>query len=155
MTVRLHADGATGKLAIYNYSGSDAPFTAPLSNISSLLFHSDLRSISITGVQTGTATLPVRSANTSGRAAIALFAHGKAGFPYVEGRITSIGGVGISRPLVGSVPVVTQTQGYARLVHLGADSTFVYLHEVYAAEKTTAYAGLVLGYEVYVSDVLL
>lgn len=155
MTVRFHADGATGKLAIYNYSGSDAPFTSPLSYIPSVLFHSDLQSISVTGVSTGTATLPARAANTTGRAAIALFAHGKAGFPYVEGRITSIGGVGISRPLVGSVPVATQTQGYARLVHLGADSTFVYLHEVYAAEVSTAYAGLVLGYEIYVTDVLL
>ena len=150
MTVRVKADGATGAIAIYTYSGSDAPFTSPLSNIPSLLFHSDLRSISITSVVTGSVTLSAHSANTSGRQAYTLFAHGKGGTPYVEGRLTSP-----AYPLVGSVPVETQSQGYARLVHLGADATYVYLHEIYAAEQSTAYGTLGLTYEVYVSDVLL
>lgn len=148
MTVRLKADSDT--IAIYNYSGSDGPFTNPLGNIPSLLFHSDLRSISITSVTSGTVTLSAHSANTIGRQAYALFGHGKAGIPYVEGRLTGSG-----LPLVGSVPVETQTQGYARLVHLGADATYVYLHEIWAAERTTAYGSLSLAYQVYVSDVLL
>ncbi len=150
MTVKLYADGATGKLAIYNYSGSDAPFTAPLSNIPSLLFHSDLYSISITAVSSGSVTLSAHSANTSGRQAYALFAHGKGGTPYVEGRLPGYG-----YTLAGSVPIDTQSNGYARLLHLGADATYVYLHETYAAERTTAYGSLSVSYEVYVSDVLL
>ena len=155
MTVKLYADGTTGKLAIYRYSGNDNPFSDPLNNIGALLFHSDLRSISIINTVSSSVTLGAIGGNAAGRNTYTLFAHGISGTPYVEGRITSINGSGASLPLAGSVPVATQASGYARWVHLGADATNVYLSEVYASERVTSYAAMTLGLEVYISDVTL
>ena len=156
MTVRLHADGSTGTVAIYTYNtADDLPFTDPYNHIDRLLFHSGLNAISVINVVTGSLTLNAIGANSAGRNNYTLFAHGISGTPYVEGRLTAIGGSSVSRPLAGSVPVATQTQGYARLVHLGADATYVYLNEVYASEMSTSYSSLALSYEIYITDLSL
>jgi hypothetical protein len=158
MTVRLKADGATGKVAIYDYTtANDDPFTAPLSHVSRLLFHSDLQYPAIIDVRTGSITLPSVGTNTTERSvAYTLFAHGRGGVPYVEGAITS----GLSRvvALCGSVPVQVGTSlgaAFPRVVHLGADATNVYLNEYGSTHETFAWGSVTLGWTVYVTDVLV
>ena len=54
-----------------------------------------------------------------------LFRHGKAGTPFVLGYISNLGNV----PLAGSVPIGTNDTVYGRFVTLGADATWVILHD--------------------------
>lgn len=159
MTTRLKIDGTTGTAAIYDTSAGDAPFTTPLSHIDKLFFHSDLRSIGVQTVVTGSITLPARAANGSFNAVQNLYTHGLGGIPYVEGRITAIGGSPVSIPLCGSVPVDQQSgvnaSSFARFVHLGANATHVVLSEYTETHFATAFGSLSISYEIYVTDVLL
>lgn len=159
MTMRLKADGTTGAIAIYSYdTANDAPFTTPLSNVSRLQFHSNLEYPAVVSIVSGTTTLPAVGVATHISTTHTLFAHGRGGTPYVEGYITS--GLGQQVGLCGSV-IVQQNTGsssalrFARWVHLGADATNVYLHELGESIDTQGYASLDLGWTVYVLDTLL
>jgi len=163
MTMRLKCDGVTGKVAIYDYTaGNDNPFTDPTNNISRLKFHSDLDSISVIAKVTGTITLPAMSAGAFRSAATNVYAHGRGAIPYVEGRITSIGGSGVDWAFLGSVPVVdgtaalggdTLNTGYQRILHLGANSTYVIINEM--SQARGIWPAVNIGYEIWVTDVTL
>ncbi|MGE3284166.1 MAG: hypothetical protein AB7O13_24745 [Alphaproteobacteria bacterium] len=159
MSFRLKADGATGVVAVYDYTaGDDNPFTTPLSNVSRLKFHSALPAVGVVSVVTGSLTLSALAANNNDYRSYTLFAHGQSGIPYIEGRITAIGGSGVSRGFNGSVIVQQQSGGtnpvssFARWVHIGADATNVYLNEVISTHVSTVMSSLALSYEIYITD---
>lgn len=165
MTIRFRADGTTGKVAIWDGT-DDAPFTSPLSHIDRLHFHSDLPAIKVQSVHTGTVTLAACDSGTqalSGNYLVSvfetktLFAHGISGTPYVEGKITTIDGGANVIPLCGSVPLQQQTNwaGLPRWVNLAADSTNVVLTAFVVGSVACDYPSIVLGYEVYVTDLVL
>lgn len=158
MTMRLYADGGTGKVAVYDYTaGDDVPFTTPLSAIGRLKFHSDLPYPAIIDTRSVSVTLPaVASATDESNIRHILFAHGVSGIPYVEGAITS----GLSRvvALCGSVPVQVGTglaNSFFRAVHLGADATYVYLNDYCTTYETQGFPALTLGLNVFVLDTVL
>ena len=136
----------------------DAPFSAPLSYLPQTRFHSSLRYPAIVSTVSGSIALPSVPANRREYSmANILFAHGRAGIPYVEGAITS----GLSRvvALCRSVPIMTCGTGAAgqfpRVVHLGADATNVYLNDYGTTYELSGFASITLGWTVYVTDVLL
>lgn len=162
MTMRLRADGTTGRVAIYDTSNGDAPFSSPLSNVSLLRFHSDLWAPSVT-VTTASLSLPNRRPNpatayrSSGDAQHTLFAHGKSGTPMVKGFVV-LGGVNV--PISGSVPIVDAagpTHGTGRFISLGADATNVFILEkyVYGTATGNPSTAVTLSITVYVTDVIL
>lgn len=148
---KLKADGVTGKVAIWTGGGDDGPLTNPLAHLDRLLFHSDLSYPTITDKVTGSITLPATTVKHS--ISRVLFAHGKAGTPWVMGRVTTSGGQKIS--LGGSVPIYIRAAaswGLARWISLGANDTNVVLHDY--AENTTP-SPIVLDYEILITDLLL
>ncbi len=158
MPVRLNIDGVAGKAAIYTGT-DDLPMSAPLDHISRVHFHSDLAMPSIKTVLTGTITLPFLDWNESRSAVYNISTHGLGSIPYCEGRITSIAGVPKSIGMTGSVPVATNGFAgavyYARWLHLGATSTHVHIAELSRSHAESSFSSLVVGYEVYVTDMLL
>jgi hypothetical protein len=148
-------------VAIYDEAaaGGDGPFTSPLSHLGNVRFHSSLKYPAIISTKAGlVALLPAVEANLSHQQGdINLFAHGQAGIPYVEGKITS----GLSREvaLCGSVPVQTCGTGAAgafpRVVHLGADGTHVKLNWYGTTYELSGFSKLSLTITVYLTDVML
>lgn len=163
MSFRLKADVASGRIAVYDYTaGDDGPFVAPLSNLSRVKFHSDLGVIGRTDTRTGTLSLGATAYNVYGQTNVHnLFAHGvSGGVPYVEGRITSLAGSGVNIPLVGSVPVDhTEIGGCVRVLHLGADGTYVRIVEKYFTRyndgRFSPFGALSISWEVWVTDMVL
>jgi hypothetical protein len=137
MTATRKLKYSGGTLAVYQVDSlaiDDAPFTAPLSNLSRVEFHSDLDYLAIASIQTGTLSLPSRSGTTAGTYRHNLFAHGLGYQPLVMGHLVNF--EGYNTPLLGTTPIRTPidrvlpaTQADIRTVQLGADSTYVYLHE--------------------------
>lgn len=161
MARRLYVDGAAGKIAIYDTTGVDfstenEPLATPLSYVSRLHFHSDLDYPAIIQTVTGTVTLGAMSANTQQQVTHTLFSHGRAGTPYVEGRI-EISGTWI--PLAGSVPVDQQSGvnagSFARFLALGANGSTVTLEEYSISHMSTAYSAVSFDYIVYLTNVLV
>jgi hypothetical protein len=160
MTFRLKADGATGKVAIYDYTaGNDNPFTDPTNNITRLKFHSDLDVVGVNTIVTGAIVLPAMSAGAFRSAATNVYAHGLGAIPYVEGRITNIGGAGVNLAFLGSVPVVDGTPaiggdtlhpGYQRILHLGANSSYVIINEISRARGS--WPAVSVSYELWITD---
>jgi hypothetical protein len=163
MTMRLIADG-NGNVAVYDYTiPNDNPYSNPLGDVSRLRFHSTLRYPGVVNTVSMNVTLNAApAAQRHVRTAIPLFAHGRGGIPFVEGKIIS----GLSRviALCGSVPVqqvyvagpnINFDNAFPRVVHLGADSTNVYLNDYYSTYQTTGFPALTLGLEIYVTDVNL
>ena len=165
MTFRLKADVANGRVAVYDYpTADDNPYSDPLSYLSRIKYHSALGAIGRTATQTRTLSLASTSYNEYGVTNVHnLFSHGvSGGIPYIEGKITSIGGTSANIPLVGSVPVDHDTNyGCVRLLHLGADSTYVRIVEQYFTRFNdgmgvyTPFGSLSVGWEVWVTDLVL
>lgn len=146
---KLKADGTTGKCAIYTVDDlaiDDAPFTAPLSNISRVEFHSDLdylavQPISGNYVTTGTLLLPPRSGTTPSTTTHNLFAHGLGYQPLVLGYIQF---EGYNTPLLGTTPIYAGSDWPSfgaillRTLQLGADATNVFVHEYVMRIDTAA-----------------
>ncbi len=150
----------SGSLAIYDVESTaidDAPLSSPLSYVSRLHFHSALEYPAVIATYSGTINLPAVSANTDYLATYTIAAHGRAGVPYVEGRIN----LGSWVPLVGSVMVVQQgtttptTPSFARFLHLGADATNIVLQEYSIAEQSTAYGTASFNYVIYLTNKLV
>lgn len=167
MTVRLKVDGTTGTVAIYDYTiENDEPFTNPYSHLSRLHFHSNLPAIKVVDVRTGSTTLAALNSGINYNItdpttwypglteAKTLFAHGQAGVPYCEGRITSLAGSPVNIPLTGSVPI-QRVNGYPRWLHLGADATNVILNAFVNGSVNGNYASVAVNWEVYVTDMVL
>lgn len=154
MTVTLKIDGIAGKCAIWT-GGGTGPYSDPLTHVPNVQFHSDLLYPAIINTQSGSTTLPAAS---SGFRSVAhtLFAHGRSGYPYVEGKITS--GLGVVVALAGSIPVqqgsaAVGSNFYGRWVALGADASNVILHEYCFAGA--GFGAITIGWTVYITDVLL
>jgi hypothetical protein len=148
--VKLKGRGSDGRVAIYTGS-SDAPFDTPLSNLSSVKFHSDLSYPTIINTVTSSITLPARSANTFTSTTHTLFAHGRPGIPMLLAELTSP----FASSLSGTVPVFMSAAGFARLITIGANSANVVLHEQCVAHKNTAQTAVSVTVKVNILDVLL
>ena len=151
MAVRLKADGATGKVAIYTGT-DDLPFDTPLSYVSRLRFHSDLEYPRVISTHTGTVSLPAVGAATGYRLVThTLFAHGLGGAPFVEGTL-ALGGVNV--PWLGSVPAATSASGPARWLHLGADATNIICREYSYGPRSNTFGALSVNWTVYLTDTI-
>jgi hypothetical protein len=162
---KLKADGTTGKVAVYIVDDTaidDSPFTAPLSNLSRVEFHSDLDYLQIQPIggnliKTGTLALPSHSGTSPGTYRHNLFAHGLGYQPLVIGHLVNF--EGYNTPLLGTTPIRTPmdrtlaaTRADMRTVQLGADSTNVYLHEYMLLVSTSlTYPAVDLDWRVMVT----
>lgn len=166
-TVRINFDSAGGRVAIYTGTNNDLPLTDPVGQRARTLFHSDLFYPSIIAVHTGSLSLPARSA-ASGPAPIefhqhTLFAHGRGGRPWIEGKWIGVGTGGVDAPALGTYPIQdtqsinpTGRSTVNRWLHIGADATNVYAHEMVSVPVTPfAHAALTVSYEITIMDVLL
>lgn len=155
MTMRLKADGTTGRVAIYDTSAGDAPFSSPLGNVSRLRFHSDLWSPAITVASPVSVAFPDRRPaagyRSQGNVQHVLFAHGLAGTPMIKGYVT-IGGVRV--PLTGTIPLQIDDHGLGRFLSVGADATNVFVLEKWVFNTGTANP-ITLTFQIYVTDVIL
>lgn len=145
------SDGETEVIGVYSSSGTDAPLYAPLTYLSDTKFNSSLAYPAVVSSVTGSITLPAVAANVADRNSNnILFAHGQGVVPFVEGKITS----GLSRVvrLNGSVPVQVGTiingPQFPRMVHLGADATYVYLNDYGSTEENGGWPEITLSYQV-------
>lgn len=159
---------ASSKAAIYDKAAGDAPLTNPLGNLSRIKFHSDLDYIKVISVHNVTLSLPARSNFRSATASYNLFAHGRAGQPFVLGK-ASVNGVPVG--FTGSVPVHTgatpamSSAGYptgcfGRWLALGADGTNVIVYEYAVASWVNetvneTYPAMSIPLTVYVTDEML
>ena len=155
---KLMADGAAGKVAVFmvdeNNPTDRTLLDDPTSDLSKVLFHSDLLYPIITTKYSGTLNLPARPANSDGDVvAHDLFAHGLAGQPLVFGRMTNVGDGTV--PLAGSVPVQTQSFGMARWLSLGADATNVRIAERWHTHRSEGFAAMSINWEVWVTNLFL
>jgi hypothetical protein len=157
MAYRFRADGATGTVAIYEAT-DDNPFTSPLSYPSRVLFHSGLAYPARIATITGSLSLPARNAPGSapftrvGSAGYQIAAHGRAGIPAVEGKLIGIGTGGVDVPWVGTIPVQQAALGAWRWLTLGADATYVYVHEMWGTSAGVNIGSTSVSYEVHVLD---
>ena len=163
MPTYFDVDGAVGVAGIYTSAGTDAPLYAPLTYLSQTNFNTSLAYAYRISRTTGSITLPAVAANTSSwslystaPATARLFAHGQGTIPLVEGRITS----GLSRVvrLNGSVPVQVGATGngpqFPRVVHLGADATYVYLQAYGTTCETVGWPAITLGWSVDIMSIV-
>lgn len=134
-------------LAIFKDARDTLPFYDPYNYLPRLLYHSDLDYIRIVDERTFNINLPSRQNFKDAAATYKLYQHGRGGFPFVLGSLP-VGG----KPCVfaGSVPVQLGAgttnvgpRGFARWLSLGADDTWVYVHEyvVNNWNNNTAYGG--------------
>jgi len=151
MAVRFKARGSDGRVAIYTGTDDD-PFDAPLSNMSRVLFHSDLHYPKIVREWSGSLSLPGRSAASTGKASHTLFAHGLSGTPLVFGSIVASGK---NLPLCGSFPVQMTSRGWARWIALGATATNVVIGELWFAQNSGGFGAASVSLTVYVTDTVI
>lgn len=144
----LHARGSDGTVAIFN--GAEDVIDNPLADLSRVLFHSSLEYPAIVSEHDITVPLPARP--TSSFTPIPLFAHGKAGTPFVLGYIANLANV----PLAGSVPIETGGFMYGRFVALGADAVHVILHDAsIKSPAASGYQARTLILKIFITDLLL
>lgn len=154
---------ASGVAAIWDDAGDELPFSAPLSHLGRVKFHSSLNYIKAVSTITATVSLPylhtvwLRSASYN----ITPSGHGQSGQPFVLGYVT-IQGVPVA--FTGSICVQkpTNTYGqtrYGRFLSLGADDTNVYVYEytqLYGgASPIDEYAALDVSVTCFVTDKIL
>lgn len=155
MAVRFRADGVSGKAAIYEAS-DDAPFNDPRANLSRLHFHSDLDYIAFTqGTPAISSSITLDGSQGFYYRATPhnLGGHGKAGIPFVYGRIYARGAW---IPLCGTVPVYEWSSASAHnlvCVTLAVDGTNVYLAETRSFDGAGAFATFMANVEIFISEV--
>lgn len=158
MAYRFKAEGVTGAVAIYEAT-DDAPFSDPLNNASRLIFHSGLAYPARVATITGSVSMPARNAPgaapyiTNGSAGYKVAAHGiSGGIPFVEGKLIGIGDGGVDVPWVGSVPAQRTIFGAWRWLTLGADATYIYVHEMWGTAFSTSLPAAAFNFEIHVLD---
>lgn len=157
---RFVLDKASAVAAIYDTTTRDLslqnePLSAPLSYVSRLHFHSGLDYPKVISTITGTVTLPVMGINTLRTHEYVISAHGRAGTPYVEGKV-HIGGVWI--PLAGSTVVAqlaAPSAAFVRFLALGANGTNIVIEEYSLSSSGAGFASVGIDYEIYLLDTLL
>lgn len=158
MTLRFKADGATGKVGIYTYTGSDDPLTSPTTNVGSLKFHSDFKYIGLAGSAPSlSATISVAAGAKPYATTHTIGAHGKSGVPFVFGRIYA---QGAWQPFVGAVPVYVATTsgvsgGHSRVITMAisVDATNVYAYEMRSSDSFS-FPAVSVPVEVWISTEL-
>jgi hypothetical protein len=146
MSVVLTAEGNSGIVAIHT---PNADILNPASNLSNILFHSDLDYLSINTVVNGSLSLPRRTANSSdsssayGSTTYTLYAHGLGFTPIVIGRNRNS-----KQPIVGDTMFQSAGTCNLRSFILGADSSYIYLREIYL-NKDTSFGAFTLTYSLY------
>ena len=158
MRPKLMADGAAGKVAVFMVDEENPhdrdPLDDPETHLSRVLFHSDLLYPIIISKRSGTLNLPARGANQDWtRATHNLFAHGLDGQPLVFGRLTNVGNGTV--PLAGSVPLQTNSFGFARWLSLGADATHVRIVELWNSHRSGGFSAISVNWEVWVTHLFL
>lgn len=126
-----------GAAAIWTDERDALPFTAPLSHVNRLKFHSALDYIQIIDVKTFTLTVPAISGLLERTASYTLGAHGRPGVPLFLAKI-NVNGTNVA--FSASVPVhrnELQNDFLARWLAIGADATNFIVHE-YAIQSGTA-----------------
>lgn len=150
-TVRFKGRGSDGRVAIYTGSDDD-PFDSPLSNMSRVLFHSDLNYPRIVDTRSDTLSLTSRSAESYGRQSVDLFAHGMGGTPIVVGYAVLGGG---RVPICGSLPIQMTSRGWGRWIALGATATHVRIVDYWYSQNNTGFAAINVPWVVYVTDTVI
>jgi len=147
----LFARGSDGVVCIYN--GADDVVSHPTGDLSRVLFHSSLEYPSVISTTDTSVNLPARTTSPSAPVYTIhnLFAHGRAGIPFIFGYITNLSNLN----LAGSVPLDGDPPFYGRFVTMGADATNVVLHEHTVGRSTTTYAARSMSIRVHVTDLLL
>lgn len=151
---RLKIDGNAGVAAIYENT-NDAPFASPSNYKSRVIWHTGLDYPSIVSSVTSSVTLASRSG--SGIVGHQLFSHGINGIPMVEGKLIGAGNIGgADVPWVGSIPIqwglhFGDPDSNWRWVTLGADTTYIYMHEMYTAGFTSL-PSMTLNYTIHILD---
>lgn len=152
-----------GLVAVWEGEYDAAPFFDPYGNLTRVKFHSAIPYVKIIDVRDFTLNIPATTTTMADRSvSYTLGAHGKAGQPFVIGRIV-VGGVPVT--FTGSVPV-HQGGGvindpYARWLALGADATNIYIHEytVHSGPTTTGVYNVrpaqSFSIRCYITDILL
>lgn len=159
---RLRYTSAAGALAIYDVtvgSENDTPLTSPLSDLSRLHFHTGLTYPATIATYTGTINCAAVTNQSGATTTTVIAAHGRAGIPYVEGKI-SIAGNWV--PFAGSVPVDQQSgspssrRSFARFLHLGADATNIVITD-YSLTHSAApgFSATSFSYVIYLTDMLV
>lgn len=155
---RLRYTAAAGALAIYDVttgSENDNPLSSPLSEPSRLHFHTGLTYPATIATYTGTINLGVVAANGSAEVTTVIAAHGRAGTPYVEGKL-AIGANTV--PFAGSVLVVQGSglgDSFGRFLSLGANSSNILIHEYSVAYSGVGFSATSFSYTIYLTDALV
>lgn len=155
---KLMADGAAGKVAVFMVDDSTPRdrtlLDDPESDLSKVLFHSDLLYPIITTKVTGTLNLPSRgSGQNNSVVPHNLFAHGLAGQPLVFGRLTNVGNGTL--PLAGSIPIQANQYGFARWLSVGADETNVRIAEQWITHEDSGISSTSVDWEVWVTNLFV
>lgn len=147
---RLFARGSDGTVCIH--TGADDVVGNPYVDLTRVLFHSALLYPSVV-YESGpwSVTLPALSSNDVRYSTYDVFAHGRPGTPFVLGYINNLSNVA----LAGSVPVDALSGGFGRFVTLGADATYVRLHEASVVTNGLSLDARELLITVFVTDLLL
>lgn len=125
MARRFRVQGGT--VAIWDGHTDDAPFTAPLSNLSRVKYHSDLEYIKIVDVKTFTLNLPAIANTLDSVVTYTLGPHGRPGIPFIVPIIT-VDGIPVA--FTGSVCVHSDGDfDYGRWLAFGADATNCFVHQ--------------------------
>jgi hypothetical protein len=151
MAIRFRADGTIPRAAIYEAS-DDAPFSAPLSHLSRVKFHTDFDYLSFnSGTPTISTTVTVNGSLGHYQYTHDIGAHGAAGTPFAFGRVFVSGAW---QPLTGTVPVVQFiSAGESNLIcfNLAVSASQVYIIETRSFNSSGAFSSAALSVQVYVS----
>lgn len=158
MRLNLEIDAGIGRAGIW--TGDDrAPYIDPLNNLSRVRLHTDLDYIRVVETRVAPLSLPAVTGVTSRVASYPLFAHGRAGFPFILGEV-AVNGERVG--FTGSVPVQfgvqpnTRPGFFGRWLALGADATEVIVHEYLVAyhfgSGYESFAAIDLDITVHITD---
>lgn len=129
MSLVVQGDGVLGKMAIYE-GPDDLPYDNPIAYRNRVKLHTNFKYLGI--VLDATVSATTQPVNSARKIRKNILAHGRTGgVPLVAGSLTGFGVGGVAVPLVGSVPVfVGANYKNSIMWTLGADNTYVYIHEM-------------------------
>lgn len=146
MSKVLTAYGTSGLVAIHE---PNADLSDPLNSQHNIYFHSDLDYLKIVNTITGVLSLPTRTYSSSdasssyGNVITNVYTHNLGYTPLVLAFNTDN-----NQPLVGDSLVQSGGTCNLRSILVGADSTYVYIRELYL-NKDTTYQALTINYKIH------
>ena len=107
MTVTLHANGVTGRAAIYTFSKNNTVLNNPYSYLNLIKMHSDLGYLSFKPAVTKTLVVAAGSGNVPSKfRSLLMGSHGQSGVPFCKATFRYDTISNLERPMIGAVPVV-------------------------------------------------